>query len=63
MKETAEIVRCKNCIYWDEDWEPTWPNIDNKIYNYCDIIDRSTDSDFFCAEGVEIINQEVFNKK
>lgn len=65
MKETIEIVRCKNCCFWDECWSPA-VCFDDTEYHYCDILDRPTKSEFFCAEGVEIDNQgdelEVFNK-
>jgi len=61
VSEATKLIRCKNCCYWDETWEPE-VNFANTGYHYCVILDRPTYSDFFCAEGLEINNQEVFNK-
>ena len=65
VSEATKLIRCKNCCFWDEIWDPA-VSFDNTDYHYCNILDRPTYSDFFCAEGLEINNQEyeleVFNK-
>lgn len=50
--ETVKVVRCKNCVFWDVTWEPNVNYDPEEEYHYCPIIDRPTESNFFCSEGV-----------
>lgn len=44
--DAVEVVRCKDCKYWDTTWEPT-----NSDGYYCSMIDLISDDDFYCAHG------------
>ena len=40
-----EIIRCKDCKYWDTTWQNDYaPN-----YHYCPMIDGTRRNDFYCA--------------
>ena len=40
-----EIIRCKDCKYWDTTWQNDYaPN-----YHYCPMIDGTHRNDFYCA--------------
>ena len=47
LKETPEVVRCKDCAYWkneaERDKHPSW----------LPCMNVSTRADFFCADGVK----------
>lgn len=40
--DKKELVMCKNCKYWQRR---------NLNYNVCDIIDRHTEANWYCASG------------
>lgn len=44
---TGEIVRCKDCIYWDT----TWTNDFSPDYHYCPNVDGVRKDDYFCADA------------
>ena len=42
-----EIIRCKDCKYWDTTWQNDYaPN-----YHYCPMIDGTRRNDFYCADA------------
>ena len=42
-----EIIRCKDCKYWDTTWQNDYaPN-----YHYCPMIDSTRRNDFYCADA------------
>lgn len=42
-----EIIRCKDCKYWDTTWQNDYaPN-----YHYCPMIDGTHRNDFYCADA------------
>ena len=43
--EAVEVVRCKECIHWDTDWE-TLPG-----FHYCPMVDGLKNGEWFCADG------------
>ena len=43
----TEIIRCKDCKYWDTTWQNDYaPN-----YHYCPMIDGTRRNDFYCADA------------
>lgn len=44
-EEPEAVVRCKDCEYWDTDWQP------HGTGHFCAMIDLVTNSLFYCAEG------------
>lgn len=47
--DVVEVVRCKECSYWDREWQPAWDT--RRTHHYCPMIDGSTTEDFFCSFG------------
>ena len=46
--DAVEVVRCKECVNWDDDWDPvTW----GAGYHYCTMMDTFTTADEFCRRG------------
>lgn len=43
----SEIVRCKDCKYWDKTWTNDWA----KDYHYCPNVDGVRKADFYCADA------------
>ena len=42
-----EIIRCKDCEYWDTSWQNDYaPN-----YHYCPLTDTTHRDDFYCADA------------
>lgn len=42
-----EIIRCKDCKYWDTSWQNDYaPN-----YHYCPNVDGTRRDDFYCADA------------
>lgn len=48
--DAVEVVRCGECIYWEDDWEPSMCNSDTNRH-YCVINDLFPTGDWFCKEG------------
>lgn len=48
--EFVKVVRCGECIYWEDDWEPSMCNSDTNRH-YCVINDLFPTGDWFCKEG------------
>ena len=50
LHNMVEVVRCKDCKYWDIDWTPDkrYPN-----EHWCPYVDQPTESEFYCADGEE----------
>ena len=45
LSAQPEIIRCKDCKYWDTTWQNDYaPN-----YHYCPMIDGTRRNDFYCA--------------
>ena len=45
LSTQPEIIRCKDCKYWDTTWQNDYaPN-----YHYCPMIDGTRRNDFYCA--------------
>ena len=44
--EVAGIVRCKDCKWWDTDWEP-----ERHEGHFCPLTELFPKEDWFCAEG------------
>lgn len=42
-----EIIRCKDCMYWDKSWANDW----GKDYHYCIMVDSVRKGDFYCADA------------
>lgn len=42
----VEVVRCKECKFWQSDWETSYDG-----YHYCSMIDLVIDGDFYCKDG------------
>ena len=43
----SEIIRCKDCKYWDTSWQNDYaPN-----YHYCPNVDGTRRDDFYCADA------------
>ena len=42
-----EIIRCKDCEYWDMSWQ----NDDEPNYHYCPLADGMRRGDFYCADA------------
>ena len=42
-----EIIRCKECEYWDVSWQ----NDDEPDCHYCPLADRMRRGDFYCADA------------
>ena len=42
--EAVEVVRCEDCIYWENEY-----GISNR--NFCSRVRDVTHSDFYCADG------------
>ena len=42
-----EVIRCKDCKYWDT----TWQNDDAPNYHYCPMLDGIREDDFYCADA------------
>lgn len=42
-----EIIRCRDCKYWDTTWESAWA----KDYHYCPLIDGTSKGDWYCADA------------
>ena len=45
--EWVEIIRCKDCKYWDKTWTNDWA----KDYHYCPNVDGVRKADFYCADA------------
>lgn len=43
--DVVEVVRCRECIHWDTDWEPL-PG-----FHYCPMVDGLKNGEWFCADG------------
>ncbi len=43
--EITRLIRCKDCKYWDLDWQ----TIEDR--HYCPMVDKQTLGDFFCGDG------------
>lgn len=46
--DAVEVVRCRECKYWDRDWIPSYS--DGTCY-YCPMIDLVTYEHFYCKYG------------
>lgn len=44
-----EVVRCEDCRWWDTDGYGV--EFDDEGFGWCDHIERTTDKDWFCADG------------
>lgn len=44
--DVVEVVRCKDCKYWQTDWLTSHDG-----YHYCAMIDVVIDGDFYCKDG------------
>lgn len=42
-----EIIRCKECEYWDVSWQ----HDDEPNYHYCPLADGMRRGDFYCADA------------
>ena len=45
--DAVEVVRCKDCKYWDKTWTNSWA----KDYHYCSMVDGVRKVDFYCADA------------
>lgn len=45
-RDVVEVVRCKDCKYWDTDWRPN-----DSTTHFCEIMGESQTADFYCADG------------
>lgn len=50
LEDAVQIVRCKDCRYWDKDWEVPLDVIDGEAH-YCPNIDLIRNGAWFCADG------------
>lgn len=48
-----EIIRCKDCMYWDKSWANDW----GKDYHYCIMVDSVRKGDFYCADAERRIDE------
>lgn len=48
--DAVPVVRCRECKYWDTDWEPKGFDTDRPIH-FCGINDIFPSGDWFCADG------------
>lgn len=44
--DVVEVVRCKDCKFWQTDWETSYDG-----YHYCSMIDVVIAGDFYCKDG------------
>lgn len=44
--DVVEVVRCKDCINWQSDWDTSTDG-----YHYCAMVDIVIDGDFYCKDG------------
>ena len=47
-EDVVEVVRCKNCKNWEDDWNPESVE---KGRHFCCMIGRFPDGDFYCPDG------------
>lgn len=45
--DAVEVVRCKDCVNWQIEWEPN--HCEGKPHHYCGMVDQVTDQYFFCG--------------
>ena len=44
--DVVEVVRCKDCVNWQTDWDTSYDGC-----HYCSMIDIVIDGDFYCKDG------------
>jgi hypothetical protein len=49
--DAVEVVRCRECMNWQKDWECTRGKPGD---HYCTMIDLVTEPDFYCKHGVKM---------
>ena len=47
LKRKEEIIRCRDCEYWDI----TWQNNFAPDYHYCPNVDGVRNGNFYCADA------------
>ena len=46
--DRVNVVRCKNCKYWEADWKPN--NVQDGVH-FCPMVSLVRREDWFCADG------------
>ena len=56
---SIDIVRCKDCIYWDTDWTPTRADLGEY---WCPMTDMIKPGDWFCADGERKVDNKSIER-